>query len=132
MFSDYSFLYVEDEDFSREVMRMIMTFGMGIEMLTIFEDSADFMARVEALERVPDVILLDILIKPHDGFEMLRMLRTTPAYDSSHIVAVTASVMNEEVSRLQSSGFDGAISKPLSVQTFPRLMQEIIDGQHVW
>ena len=132
MFSDYSFLYVEDDDLSREIMTMIMESGMGVDKLTVFTDSADFMARVGALERVPEVILLDIQIKPHDGFEMLRMLRENPAYETSRIVALTASVMNEEVTRLQTSGFDGAIAKPLSVQTFPRLMQRILDGQQVW
>jgi CheY-like chemotaxis protein len=132
MLSDYRYLYVEDDEFSREIMTMIMVNGMGIHTLTIFTDSADFMSRVGALERVPDVILLDIQIKPHDGFEMLRMLRENPAYDASHIVALTASVMNEEVARLQSSGFEGAIAKPLSIQTFPRLIQQIIDGQQVW
>jgi two-component system, cell cycle response regulator DivK len=132
MFSNYRYLYVEDDSLSREIMTMIMENAMGIAALTIFSDSSDFMQRITALDSRPDVVMLDIQVTPHDGFEMLRMLRENPAYDDVRVVALTASVMNEEVTRLQDSGFDGAIAKPLSVQTFPQIMQRILEGETVW
>ena len=70
------------------------------------------MRRIEALPSVPDVIFLDIHMKPHDGFEMLTRLRQHPIFAASTIIAVTASVMNEEVDRLREAGFNGAIGKP--------------------
>jgi CheY-like chemotaxis protein len=127
-----SFLYVEDDEPSRTVMRLIMEKAVGVRDLTIFEDSADFMARVKALSNCPDVILLDIHIRPHDGFELLRVLRAEPDCHHVKIVALTASVMNEEVEQLRSSGFDGAISKPLDISTFPDLIARILNGETVW
>jgi CheY-like chemotaxis protein len=132
MYNQHHYLYVEDDPLSREIMQMIMTNLLGIEHLSMFEDSQNFAARLGALPRRPDVILLDIHMKPHTGFEMLDMLRHDLGYEQATIVALTASVMNEEVQKLQTSGFDGAIGKPISLQTFPDLLARILEGERVW
>jgi len=113
-----SVLYVEDEARSRRVMHMMLVNSMKLPHVTIFEDSQDFLARVEALNPKPDVIFLDIHLTPHDGFEMLQMLRTSQLFADAKIVALTASVMNEEISRLKEVGFDGCIAKRLIATPF--------------
>ncbi len=132
MFDQYVYLYIEDDPMSREIMRMILENAMGVDCLTIFEDSEDFQGRVKSLPQKPDVILLDIHVKPLSGFQMLELLRADQAFRDSKIIALTASVMNEEVEKLRQSGFDGAIGKPLSVQTFPDLMARVINGDLIW
>ncbi len=57
----------------------------------------------------------------------LKVITKTP-----QIIALTASVMNEEVAQLRQSGFNGAIAKPLSFSTFPALMERIANGETVW
>jgi two-component system cell cycle response regulator DivK len=132
MFDQYSYLYVEDDPLSQEIMRMIMAHGMGVENLMIFDNSQDFMKRTLGLNPKPEIIMLDIHISPLDGFEMLSLLRSNRDFRETKIIALTASVMNEEVEKLRRAGFDGAIAKPLSLHTFPGLMQQIIAGEHVW
>ena len=127
-----SFLYVEDEASNRQVMQLLMQKAMGVLALTIFEDSVDFISRVRALSPCPDVILLDIHVRPHNGFEMLNMLRADPQYHHITVIALTASVTNEEVGQLRSSGFDGAIGKPLRASTLPGLLARILKGETVW
>jgi hypothetical protein len=41
-------------------------------------------------------------------------------------------VMNEEVARLQTAGFDGCIAKPIDKTRFPLLLNEILQGNKVW
>src|SRR5688500_13882805 len=106
MSPDPSFLYVEDEPMSRTVMEMLMVRRMGYKNLTIFEDSSDFIAKIESLSSEPDVIFLDIHMRPINGFEMLQLLRNHPSYKSVRVVALTASVMNEEIDMLRQAGFD--------------------------
>lgn len=132
MMQEQAFLYVEDDALSREIMQMIMQMGLGVKQLVMFEDSSNFMQRLSNLAETPDVIMLDIHVKPHDGFQMLAMLRADARYQHAKIIALTASVMNEEVDRLRQNGFDGAIAKPLSMQTFPDLLQRVINGESVW
>lgn len=127
-----SILYVEDEAKSRRVMQMLLVNSMKLENVKIFEDSSDFVARVDALDPKPDVIFLDIHVTPYNGFQMLEMLRTSGHYNDTLIVALTASVMNEEVTQLRESGFDGCLSKPIDIDTFPELLSLILKGEELW
>lgn len=132
MFSQHRFLYVEDDLLSREIMQILLVNAMGVEEFAIFEDSHDFMERLMTLPYQPDVIMLDIHLKPYDGFELLEMLRNTPDFSDTIIIALTASVMNEEMEKLKHGGFSGAIAKPLSIQTFPQLIERVLRGERVW
>lgn len=124
------FLYVEDDSLSREIMQMMME-NLNYQ-LVVFDDSTDFMARLEAITPAPQVIFLDIHIPPSNGFELLEMLRQHPTYQNSIAIAVTASVMNEEIERLRLSGFNGAIGKPLDFELFPSLLEQLLSGREVW
>ena len=126
-----TFLYVEDDPMSREIMEMLLR-GIGQTRVHIFENSADFMCRVEALPNVPDVIFLDIHMLPISGFKMLEMLRSHPVYANTHVIAVTASVMNEEVSQLKAAGFSGAIAKPLDFENFAELVGRVLKRETIW
>jgi CheY-like chemotaxis protein len=125
-------LYVEDDPRSRRVIELLLIREMHLEHVTILEDSSDFEQRVHALTPKPEVILLDIHVKPHSGFEMLKMLRDMNEFGQVPIVALTASVMNEEVQKLKEVGFHSVISKPVDVDTFPSLLQRIAGGESIW
>jgi two-component system, cell cycle response regulator DivK len=124
-------LYVEDDARSRKVMRMV-TSDMDLSQVIIFEDSVDFTARVSLLDPKPNIVFLDIHVPPYSGFEMLQMLRQMPEFADTPIVAMTASVMNEEVHQLRTAGFDGCLAKPLDMDTFPDLLNLILSGEKVW
>jgi CheY-like chemotaxis protein len=126
------FVYVEDDAASRKVMELMMHKAIGTTNLTVFENSQDFIARLKSLSNRPDVVMLDIHVKPHDGFEMLQLLRAEPDYEHIKVIALTASVTNEEIELLRTSGFDGAIGKPLGLSTFPNLLDRVLKGEAVW
>ena len=132
MQQELAVLYVEDEVRSRKVMHMLLKGRMGLPNVTIFEDSANFLQRVQALDPKPQVVFLDIHVQPHNGFEMLRMLRKSRDFDHTRIVALTASVMSEEVEQLQLAGFDGCLSKPVDMDTFPDTLGRIVRGEDIW
>ena len=132
MLEDIVFLYVEDDPNSRKVMNLLMTKFLKVKALFLFEDSTDFENRLRDLDPIPEIILLDIQVYPLDGFDMLKIIRQTPKLQQSKVIALTASVMNEEVERLRTAGFDGTISKPLSMSNFPTLIHRIANGESVW
>ena len=132
MTDKYHFLYVEDDPTSRAVMEMLVRYWFADAELTIFEDSTDFITRLEALSSEPTIIFLDIHMQPYTGFEMLNMIQQHQGYTGSTVIALTASVMNEEVQQLEAAGFSGAIAKPLDREVFPELVAHILNGKTVW
>ncbi|HEY5731190.1 MAG TPA: response regulator [Anaerolineales bacterium] len=125
-------VYVEDDENSIFIMKMVVERVMKLPTLYVLQSRADFVQQVKGLGVMPDVFLLDIQMKPYDGVELLSMLRKDPQFKCSKVIALTASVTNEEVSLLKSGGFDGAIAKPLNIEVFPDLIARIINGEQVW
>ncbi|MCC6191865.1 MAG: response regulator [Anaerolineales bacterium] len=125
-------VYVEDDENSVLVMKMVVERVMKLPTLHVLKSRADFVQQVKRLGMTPDIFLLDIQIRPYDGVELLSMLRGDPQFNQSKVIALTASVTNEEVALLKSGGFDGAIAKPLNIEAFPGLIAKIINGDQVW
>ena len=126
------FVYVEDDELSRMVMVMMFEKAMNTKNYVIYKDSVDFIKNLHALPLVPDVILLDVHVRPYDSFEMLGMLRAQTSLHNCCVVALTASVMNEEIEQLRLAGFNGAIGKPISATTFPGFIERLLKGNAVW
>ena len=124
-------LYVEDDAMSRMVMEIVLH-QMNLAHVAIFENSANFAERLTQLSFQPDLVFLDIHMEPLSGFEMLKILRAIPQYEKCPIVALTASVMNEEVVRLREAGFNGVIPKPIDIDAFPELVEKLVAGQEIW
>lgn len=131
MIDEPIFLYVEDDLDSRDIMRLLLL-EMGYCQITIFEDSADFLTKLAALIPKPTVIFLDIHMKPANGFEILELLRNHSEYKDTRIVALTASVMNEEIELLKTARFNGVIAKPIDPGNFQDLLKTILKGEEVW
>lgn len=125
-------VYLEDDPLSRQVMTLLLTRKLGYTDVTVLEDSADFLAKIQALPAAPDVIFVDIHMQPYSGFEILKTLRGLGYFSGAKVIAVTASVMNEEVELLRQAGFDGVIGKPLNAGTFPDLFERILNGEKIW
>jgi CheY-like chemotaxis protein len=132
MITEPIIVYVEDDPGSRKIMRVLIKQIMALPHLNILEDSSEFLSKIDAITPRPNLFLLDIHIEPHDGFELLTMLRVSETFKNALVVALTASVMNEEVQRLKTAGFDGVIAKPINLDTFPALLNRVLEGEQIW
>ncbi len=83
----------------------------------------------QAVERLPDLILIDIGLPDIDGHTVLTMLRQVPELGGVPMVALTA--WPEDIARemCQRYGYDGFISKPISVREFPGQIARLMEGQ---
>ncbi|MBI5959643.1 MAG: response regulator, partial [Chloroflexi bacterium] len=115
---------------NRDVMQSMLV-TLGYPKVHIFHDSTDFLERMTQLSPSPTVILLDIHLSPHNGFELLTMLRAHEKFCHLPVIAVTASIRDAR-ERLSAAGFDGCISKPISWRQFPQMIQQILNGEAVW
>jgi two-component system cell cycle response regulator DivK len=68
-----------------------------------------------ARERTPDLVLMDIQLPGMDGIEALKALRARPATAALPVVAITASVMQQDRQEIMRAGFDGFIEKPINL-----------------
>jgi two-component system, cell cycle response regulator DivK len=80
-----------------------------------------------ARERQPALILMDIQLPGINGIEALQRLRADPVTSATPVIAVTASVMTQDRTRIMAAGFNGFQSKPISVNQLLATVREILD-----
>jgi two-component system cell cycle response regulator DivK len=107
-------LIIEDNDKNLKLVRDVLQVK-GYD--TIEAGTAEDGIRL-AGERHPDLILMDIQLPGMSGIDALRVLRANPATAAIPVIAVTASVMQQDRSQITEAGFDGYIAKPLDLKPF--------------
>jgi two-component system cell cycle response regulator DivK len=80
-----------------------------------------------AIERKPDLVLMDIQLPGINGIEALRQVRTDPGCARIPIVAFTASVMSTDRSQITEAGFDGFIGKPINLKEFLDTVKHVLE-----
>ena len=80
-----------------------------------------------ARERHPALILMDIQLPGINGVQALQQLRADPVTSSTPVIAITASVMTRDRTRIMAAGFDGFHGKPISVKQLLATVREILD-----
>ncbi len=107
-------LIVEDNPRNMKLVRDVLQVK-GHETLeaTTAEDGI-----VLAVERRPDLVLMDIQLPGMNGIDALRILRADPATAKIPVIAVTASVMQQDRKLILEAGFDSYLGKPLNLAEF--------------
>ena len=84
----------------------------------------------EAVEKaklyVPDLILLDMRMPEMDGYEAIDILKNDRATEKIPVIAVTASVMGNEMTRIEKLRFDGFVRKPVKFDELIEQMKKVL------
>ncbi|MGC9384410.1 MAG: response regulator [Kosmotogaceae bacterium] len=70
-----------------------------------------------AIEKDPDLIIMDIQLPDIDGLEATRRIKSTEKGSKMPIVAVTSYAMTGDREKALSAGCDGYIEKPINPET---------------
>ena len=116
-------LIVEDNPQSMKLVRDILQIK-GYQ--TLEAETGEEGVRL-ARERRPALILMDIQLPGINGIEALQRLRADPVTSATPVIAVTASVMTQDRSRIMAAGFNGFQSKPISVNQLLATVRETLD-----
>jgi len=71
-----------------------------------------------ATEKLPDLVLMDIQLPGINGIQALGQLRANATTAKIPVIAVTASVMQQDRKLITEAGFDGYIGKPINLAEF--------------
>jgi len=81
---------------------------------------------VLARDRKPDLILMDIHLPGMNGIEALAVLRADGATAGIPVAAVTASVMQQDRSKITEAGFNAYVGKPINLKEFLDTVRDLL------
>ena len=102
---------VEDDVNIREIERYALK-NSGYEVEE-FESGADFFKRME--QRMPNLVILDIMLPGEDGMDILAKLRADKRTSKLPVIMVTAKTTELDKVKGLDSGADDYITKPFGV-----------------
>jgi two-component system cell cycle response regulator DivK len=108
-------LIVDDNENNRKLARDVLEYA-GFSTV---EATGGVEGVAVAMERQPDLVLMDIRMPDLNGTEALKLLRQDSRTAEIPVVALTSSTMRGDEERFLTQGFDGYLPKPISVREFP-------------
>ena len=118
-------LIVEDNDKNRKLARDVLQFT-GYR--TIEAETGENGVTL-AMQHKPDLILMDYQLPGIDGIEAFRRIRGDASTAHIPMIAVTASAMPEEATKMKDAGFDGFQTKPIGVKEFLQTVAEVLSAK---
>ncbi len=101
-------LVTEDDPLIRRALRDLLEV-QGYELLF----AANMREGVDLLSKEPELVLCDLAMHNHDGFELIAALRAKADFQALPIIVLSTKSGRAELHRAMESGADDFVSKPL-------------------
>lgn len=115
LLEEFSMIYVVEDDANiRELERYaLQSNGYSAKG---FENGASFWAAMR--DRIPNLIILDVMLPDEDGYRILARLRRTEAIQTIPVIMVTAKTSEIDVVKGLDYGADDYLCKPFGIMEF--------------
>lgn len=120
-------LFVDNDAASLVLFRELCRL-MGIECECV-EKPAQLTAVIQKRPHF-DLALVDLEMPQLTGYEVLKLLRSLPQFQTTPIVACTVYV--GEFDQAYRAGFNSFITKPINIDRFPEQIMALVAGQTIW
>jgi CheY-like chemotaxis protein len=107
-------LLVEDEE-ENQLLGLTVLKPLGVEVL-VADNGREALAL--AAEKLPDLILLDIIMPGMTGLEVLERLKADAKTKDIPVMMLTSRQVVEEFRRAQELGAKGFLNKPYDIDAF--------------
>ena len=118
-------LVVEDALLNIKLIREILTYRGD----TVFEAANGREGIDLAIEKKPDLILMDIQMPVMNGMEATQLIKANPATRHIPIVALTGYAMDGDKKRMLEAGCDGYLSKPFRIKELLQAIDIFFDSK---
>ncbi len=117
-------LIVEDNDKNLKLVRDVLQVkGYATIEAGNAEDGIEL-----ARERKPDLVLMDIQLPGMSGIDALKVLRGNAGTASIPVIAVTASVMQQDRNKITEAGFNAYVGKPINLKEFLDTVRRVLES----
>ncbi|MBU5614093.1 ATP-binding protein [Geomonas azotofigens] len=121
-------LVVDDRDTNREIL-VKMLGPVGFETI----ESKDGAEAVEAFKtQAPHLVLMDVVMPVMDGREATRHIRALPEGKEVPIIAVSASVFEEQLREVMEAGADDFLRKPFREEELLEKIARLLPARFVY
>jgi len=120
--SGKTILYVEDNEMNRKIVRDLLK-RTSYSLIEAHDGEAGVAL---ALEKRPDLILMDIQLPKISGLDATRKLRAEPATAATPIIAITSFALSGDDQKAKEAGATAYLAKPYSPFDLLNLIRKLL------
>ena len=120
-------LIVEDEPRNLKLLRDLLQ-RFGYEILEALDGEQGVKL---AGEKIPDLILMDIMMPKMDGLEATRIIKADTKTKHIPIIALTSYAMKGDREKTIEAGCDGYIAKPIDIKEVLKAIEHYLTVKQV-
>ena len=118
--SQKTVLYVEDNEFNRKIVRQLLV----STSYRLVEANDGEQGVAAAIDKKPDVILMDVQLPNLSGLDATRQLRQEPTTAEIPIIIVTSFAMSGDDVKAKEAGASAYLAKPYSPRELLALIRK--------
>jgi CheY-like chemotaxis protein len=122
-------LVIEDNPADVELLRRALAIAGVDYRMTVVEDGAEAIAlfRPGAGIALPDLVIVDLNLPKHGGFEIIERMRSNPEFAEMPVVILSSSSAPRDRSKMERFKVRRYIVKPADLEEFMGVGQQIRD-----
>ena len=117
--SGKTILYVEDNEFNRKIVRQLLV-HTSYRLIEAVDGEAGV---AQALQELPDLILMDVQLPKISGLDATRMLKSDARTSHIPIIVITSFALSGDREKAAAAGADSYLAKPYS----PRELLDLVN-----
>lgn len=91
------------------------------------QSSEDALSKIK--EHAPDCVLTDIMMPGIDGMQLIKKIKDDPKLSNTKVIVVSSKTFEFDQRQAMQLGADSFITKPIEVETFSRLVEDVLADQ---
>ena len=120
---------VDDHEIFRKSLKSYLELTDKFHIITDSENGLEFLNEIEFNKVAPELLLTDYKMPVMNGLELTKKVKSK--FPSIKVIALTAFVHHEVVSKMLESGADGVINKSTSLSTLTNVISLIINDKRI-
>ena len=119
-------LVAEDDAFNQKIIKQVLK-RLGVSIIVLANNGSEALSALEQDDY--DVVLMDLHMPIMNGYEASTEIRKNPRYAQLPVIALSASVTEEDRQRSLAAGMNDFISKPINVNTLLSTVQKWLNRE---
>ena len=122
--SGIKILVAEDDAFNQKIIHQVLK-RLGASLIVLANDGSEALSALEQDEF--DLVLMDLHMPIMNGYEATAEIRKRPHYAQLPVIAVSASVTDEDKQNCLAAGMNDFIPKPINTNTLLNTLKQYLN-----
>jgi len=120
--SGRTILYVEDNEYNRKIVRQLLA-RTSYRLIEAVDGEAGV---AQAMQELPDLILMDVQLPKISGLDATRTLKSDPRTRDIPIIVITSFALSGDREKAAAAGATRYLAKPYSPRELLAMVREIL------